>query len=119
MIHDGALQRFDGGRKLPRREAVCPARPAIAARVIVGEQDARAAMRRRIRHDRTKRNVRAARVAVVAGQMEAVRLAIDVRHPQTLSSGIGLGKAAGEEGAGRIESVQLERLLGTLIAHST
>ena len=22
MIHDGALQRFDGGRKLPRREAL-------------------------------------------------------------------------------------------------
>ena len=103
MIHDGAVQHFDGGRKLPRREAVRPTRPAIAARMVVGEEDACDAMRRRIRHDRTKRNVRAARVAVVAGEMEAVRLAVDVRHPQTLSSRIGLGKAAGEEGPGRIE----------------
>jgi len=42
---------------------------------------------------------------------------VDVRNPQALSSGIGLGKTAREEIACRFESVQLERLRGTLIAH--
>ena len=51
------------------------------------------------------------------GQMDAVQLAIDVRDPQALSSGIGLGEATCEEREGRIRSVQLERLCGTLIAH--
>lgn len=49
--------------------------------------------------------------------MDAVRLSIDVSHPQALPGGIGLGEAAGEEIADGIRSVQLERLLGTLKAH--
>ena len=44
-------------------------------------------------------------------------LTINMRDPQTLSSGIGLGKATREEGACCLEPVQLERLCGTLIAH--
>jgi hypothetical protein len=50
-------------------------------------------------------------------EMQAVPELVDMRHPQALSSGIGLGEAAGEKSPGPIESVQLERLRGTLIAH--
>ena len=44
---------------------------------------------------------------------------VDVRHPQTLSSRVGLGNAVRKEDAGGLRSVQLERLFGTLIAHSS
>ncbi len=67
--------------------------------------------------DGSRGEVRTAGIAFVPGQVQAVGFAIDVRDPQALSSGIGLGKAAGEKNAGRLESVQLERLCGTLIAH--
>jgi len=83
----------------------------------MGEKNARAAVQRRIPDDRPHGELRTARIAFVPRQVQAVGFAIHVRHPQALSSGIGLGKAAGEKRAGRLESVQLERLCGTLIAH--
>ena len=75
-------------------------------------------MQRRIPDDGPQGKIGAAGVAFVAGQVEAIGLTIDVRDPQALSCGIGLGKAASEEGAGCLESIQLERLFGTLIAHA-
>ena len=83
----------------------------------MGEYDARAVVQRRVRHDGLQRQARAVGIAFVPGQMDAIQLAIDMRDPQALSSGIGLGETACEERAGRFRSVQLERLCGTLIAH--
>ena len=117
MVEDFAIQRPRGGDEPPGCEAIGSARPAIAARMIVRQQDPHAAVRCCVTDDRPRGKVCAARVPFVPRQMNAVQLAIDVRDPQALSSGIGLGEAACEERAGRIRSVQLERLCGTLIAH--
>ncbi len=83
----------------------------------MGEEDACAVVRCRIGDDRLHGEAGTACIAVMTRQMEAVQLPIDVHHPQALSSGIGLGNAAGEERSGRIQSVQLERPCGTLKAH--
>ena len=85
--------------------------------MVVGEDDAGASMPHRILDDRTEREGGVAFCAVVPRQVHAVRPIVDMRHPQALSSGIGLGEATREKGAGRLGSVQLERLCGTLIAH--
>ena len=85
--------------------------------MVMGEYDARAVVQRRVGYDGLERQARTVGIAFVSGQMDAIHLAIDMRDPQALSSGIGLGETACEERAGRIRSVQLERLCGTLIAH--
>ena len=91
----------------------------IAAWMVVGENDARAsACECRVPDDGAQRESRTAPSPSWRDRCRQFSCLIDVRHPQALSSGIGLGKAAGEEVAGRRQSVQLERLFGTLIAHS-
>ena len=117
MVEDFAIQRSRGGGEPPGCEAIGSAWPAIAARMIVRQQDAHAAVRCCVPNDRPRGKVCAAGVPFVPGKMDAVQLAINMRDPQALSSGIGLGETACEERAGRIRSVQLERLCGTLIAH--
>ena len=117
MVKDFAIQRRRGGGEPPGCEAIGSAWPAIAARMIVRQKDSHGAVSCCVPNDRPRGKVCAARVSFMPRQMDAVQLAIDVRDPQALSSRIGLGKAASKERAGRIRSVQLERLCGTLIAH--
>ena len=89
----------------------------VSARMVVREHDAGASMPYRIGNDGANGEGRVSSRALVPRQMQAVPLIIQMRDPQALSSRIGLGKAAREEGAGRFPFVQLERLFGTLIAH--
>ena len=81
------------------------------------QEDSRAAEHCRIRKNRPNGQADFRDFTVITSQVKAVRISIDVGHPQALSSGIGLGKATRKERAGRLQSVQLERLCGTLIAH--
>ena len=74
--------------------AVGRARGRIAARVVVGEQHARAAEPRRVGDDRAHRQSDRVRAAVVAAKVEAARLVVDMRDPQALVAG-----AIGEAGA--------------------
>ena len=117
MIQHVAAHCLCRNAQLPCGVAIRLAGTEIAARMIMSQQEARSAVQRRIPDDGPQGEIGAAGVAFVAGQVEAIGLTIDVRHPQALSSGIGLGKAAREEGAGRLGSVQLKRLCGTLIAY--
>ena len=63
----------------------------------MSQQEARSAVQRRIPDDGPQGEIGAAGVAFVAGQVEAIGLTIDVRHPQALSSGIGPGKASAKK----------------------
>ena len=85
--------------------------------MVVGEQDPRAAVERRVRYNRSDGKGRVACTALMPGQVQALTLSVQVRDPQALSSRVGLGEATREEVAGGCRSVQLERLFGTLIAH--
>ena len=84
----------------------------------VSKDDPGAAASRRIRDDRVNGDGCLLRISIVASQVNAVQPVVDMGHEQALSSRIGLREAAGEEIAGRCESVELERPFGTLIAHA-
>ena len=57
-------------------------------------------------------------VALMARQMEAARLIVDMRDPQAFAARIGVGEAAREEGPGCGQPVELQREFGTLIPHA-
>ncbi len=67
--------------------------------------------------DFTQRECSLGLAAVVARKMQATRFVVDMRDPQALARGIGIGHAPGEEGRGRREAVELQREFGTLIPH--
>jgi len=81
------------------------------------EQDTGAVVKRGVEDDGAERELRLRRIAVVTRYVEAVRIPVDMRHPQSLSSWVGLGEAACKEVAGRLRSGKPERLFGTLMAH--
>jgi len=91
----------------------------IAARVVVGQKNAGGLVKRSVRNDRAEWERATGLIAIMSGQVNAIPVGVDVRHPQALSSGIGLGEAAHEERARRFQPVQLERPRDTLIAHPT
>ena len=57
-------------------------------------------------------------VPAMAGEMEAMRLVINMRDPQAFAPRIFLGKATGEEGPRRLDAIELQREFGTLIPHA-
>jgi hypothetical protein len=83
----------------------------------VREDDAGASVRGGVRNDLAHREVGAGLVAVVARQVEASRLIVDMSDPEALARWIGVGEAAGKEGLSGGEAVELERKFGTLIPH--
>jgi hypothetical protein len=86
--------------------------------MVVGEHNPRAPVLGRVGNDLAQREAGAGQVAVVAGEMEAPRLLVDMSDPQTLAARVGVFETAGEEGLGRGETVELQREFGTLIPHS-
>ena len=117
MIEDPAIDGLGGGGQAPRGALVALARRRIAARMIVGEQDSRASVYRRVDDDRAERKVGAAFVSIVMGKVQAIQLGVDMRDPQPLAPRIGLRDAPRKECAGCGDAVELERKFGTLISH--
>src|SRR5205085_7194366 len=109
---------FGGRGQSPRRPAVGLARPRIAARVIVREHDPGAAMLRRVGDDVAQRKRGAALIAVVAREVQAAGMLVDMGDPQEFAPGVAIGNAAGEESAGSGEPVEFEWKFGTLIPHA-
>ena len=66
MIEQAATQRLGDGREALRRTEVRIARPRVAARMIVREENGRAPLVRGIDDDLTEREIDAASVAKVA-----------------------------------------------------
>lgn len=83
----------------------------------MGKEDAGAAMLGCIDNDFLYRKVRSAFVARVAGDVEAPRLVVDVRYPETFEAGVVFGKAAGEKVTCGREAVEFQGKFGTLIPH--
>jgi len=107
MVMHAAAQDLGSERQPARGEAIRIARPGVAARMVMGEKDARTSMECRIPDNGAQREIRTAAIAFMPGQMQAVRCGIHVRHPKALLSGIGFGEAAGKKCAGCRQSVQL------------
>ena len=117
VVDDGAVDRLGGGREPPGRPAVGTARPRIAARVIMGEDDAGAVMLDRVGQDFADGEVRARFLASMPGKVEATRLVVEMGDPDAFKAILGIGQAAGEEGPGGREAVEFQREFGTLVTH--
>ena len=116
MVDDRAVERLGGVGEAASSAAIAVAGRGIAAGMIVGEHDPGAAMKRGIGDDPAERKIGAALVARMARQVEAVRLIIEMRDPQAFPRRIGIGHAAGEEGAGGSQAVELQQLLDAVVA---
>ena len=117
MIDDPAVQRLGSAGEAAGGATVALARPGIAARMIVSEQDSGGAVVCRVGDDRPEREVGPIFVADMIGEVKTIMRFIEVGDPQPLDIRVGLRQAAGEEFAGGGESVELEREFGTLISH--
>jgi len=84
----------------------------------MGEHNAGAAMRGCVCDDVSQWKGGASFVAIVAGNVDALRTIVDVGDPQALASGIAFREAAREEGPGGGWAVDLQRDFGTLIPHA-
>jgi hypothetical protein len=85
--------------------------------MVVGEHNPRAAVLSGIRDDRAKRECGPSVITLMARNMEATRLVIDMRYPEVLPQRVRIGDTAGEESLRRGKAVELEWEFGTLIAH--
>ena len=85
MVEQCAVERLGSGRQAARRAAIRLAWPAIPAGMIVGQNDPGAAVLGGVGDDRPEREIGAGLVAVMAGQVEASRMVIDMRDPQALT----------------------------------
>ena len=119
MVEQLAAERVRGRRKAARRLEIGLARLRVAARVIVSHQDCRAAMLRGVDDDRPQGKIDAARVPLVARQMNAASLVVEVRDPQGLERGIGFCQAGLEELTRAGDAIQDDRDFGTLIPHAS
>ncbi len=117
VIENGAVERFGCRRQAASDPAVGIAWCGIAARVVVRQDNAGAAMMDGIGDDLAQGKVGAGFVAIVAGQMEAPGLIVDMGDPQAFAEGIAIRHAAGEEGPRGGEAVKFQRGFGTLIPH--
>lgn len=77
--------------------------------MVVREDHACAVMNRRIGNDLAKRKLGPAFIAVMARQMDAPRLIIDMSDPDMFQGRVGLGEAIGEKSPGRFEAVETQR----------
>jgi hypothetical protein len=83
----------------------------------VGKHDRGAAVRGGIEDDLADRYVGPGLVALVAGDVKAARMIVDMCDPQAFPARVSFGQAAPKEFAGGGKAVELERKFGTLIAH--
>src|SRR5881275_2095522 len=100
MIEDGAVDGLRGARQAASCAAVGIARAGVAARVIVSEDDAGAAMLRRVGDDLAEWKGGAGFVARMTRQVHAPCPIVDMSDPQAFASGIRVGETAGKEFAG-------------------
>jgi hypothetical protein len=54
-------------------------------------------------------------VTFVTRDVQATRFAINMRHPPAFARRVGIGDAAFEKAARRLNSVELQRVFGTLV----
>ena len=118
MIEDLAVHRLGSAGEAAGGAAVAFARPRIAAGMIVGEKNPDCSVVCGVRDDRPEREIGPELVPHVIGEVKTVQRFVEVSDPQPLDIRVGLGKAAGEEFASGGESVELERVFGTLISHA-
>ena len=118
VVEDRAIECFGSRGQSARRSTIGGAGFRVPTRVIVGENDAGAAMLRGVGDDVAKGEASPAFISIMTGQVNALRAAIDVGNPQTFSGGITFGEAARKEGLGGGWAVDLQREFGTLIPHS-
>ena len=109
VVEHGEVDRFTGQREAAGNLAIKGAGGRIAARVVVGEDHARAAVDRCIGDDLAQRQFSPAIIAVMPREVDAPRLIIDMGDPQMFRGWIGLGEAIGEESPGRFEAVKSQR----------
>jgi hypothetical protein len=57
-------------------------------------------------------------MAVVAGQVQAARVIVDMGDPHMFQARIRLCQAAGEEAPGLVQAVEAQRGFGTLLEHA-
>ena len=117
MIDERAAERFGRRRQAARRSEVGLARARIAARMVVREENSRAAVLDRLDDDAAQRQRDAVLVALVTREMEAPRVAVEMDDQHAFMRRVQLGKAAREELARSGEPVELQREFGTLMAH--
>jgi len=117
MVEDRAIERFRRRCEATGRPAIRIARPWIAARMIVGHDDAGAAMLSGVGDDVPQRKAGARLVSIVAGNVDAAGLGVDMRDPQAFARRIGFRETTRKEGFGGGEAVELKRVFGTLIPH--
>lgn len=97
MIDQGTVQRLGCRRKPAGCAAVGIAGRRIAARVVVREDNSRAAMYRRVANDLAQWETRSGTVAIMSRQMEAARLLVDVRHPDGFEARVQTRHATSEK----------------------
>jgi hypothetical protein len=86
--------------------------------MIVGQNDPGTAVLGGIGDNRTKRKVRVILVALMAAQVQASRLIVDVRDPEALPPRFRLTETAAKERLGGCKPIELQRVFGTLIPHA-
>lgn len=117
MIDHSAVERFGGTDQPPRRSAIGGARPAVAAWMVVREQNCGASALRRIGDDRSDREIDACRVAAVPGQVQAIGPVIEMRDPDRFLGRIALSEASSEQAPRGLRPAELERQFGTPASH--
>ena len=85
--------------------------------MIMGENEARAAMPSGVNDDFAKRKLDARLIARVTRHVYAARLVVQMGHPQLLACGIGAGHAACEEGACRRKAIELRGKVWMIVPH--
>ena len=118
MVEDRAAEGFGGAGEAAGCTLVAVARRRIAAGVIMREEDRGGRQKGCVRDDRSQREVGAGLVAAMAAEMEAARIAVEMRNPQGLGERIALSEAAGEEAPCSCEAVECQRRFGTLMKHA-
>ena len=116
VIQHRDIHRFPDQGKPAGDGAVDRARRRVAGRVIVGEDQPGAAVIGGVEDYASDGQLGTGLLAVMAREMDAARLIVDMRDPQMLAGRVALGEQAGEEPPGRLEPVQTQRF-GTLMKH--
>lgn len=117
MIEDGEVDGLTGARELACRVIIRLAGSGIAAGMIVGDHDPRAAKPSRIGDYVSHRNADRRRFALILVDMKAARLIIDMSHQQQLERWVDALETGGEKAASGLMAVKKRGRFGTLIPH--
>lgn len=85
--------------------------------MIVSKHQAGAVMGRRVGDDRAQGERDTRGIAAVAGEVDALRLIVDMGDPQAFDVWTGICEATGEEAASSLQPVEFQWVFGTLISH--